>query len=146
MNIETIKKEVNAEKGLNDFMNDHSIILNYYLVKNLGIDAALMFGALYNDYYYNKRKQRFSTSVNMIKNFTGLSAERQRKAIKTLEDAGLIKYELGFSGYHKRQRRFSIVFDIAKFENIKNKCLGIGVEPVFDTELEKQLYYYYLDC
>lgn len=112
-----------------DFLrSDGSVVVNKKLIHAIGLHEAILYsellskrsyfdsrGQLENGYFYN-------TAENLHKD-TGLSAKQQRKAIKTLEELGLIKTHL--HGVPAR-KFFKIVDDINLLASvmIENTQLG----------------------
>lgn len=76
---------------------DGYIVCNKTLIKLFGAEAAILIGELCAEYNYFQRINEldengsfYSTQTNIEEN-TGLNAYAQRKAIKTLTDAGIIE-------------------------------------------------------
>ena len=80
-----------------------------------------MFGALYSIFYYKNMPNYFKCSVASITNHTGLSVERQRKAIKVLVEKGLICYDLVQQDKCHRERLFYFTFELDKFELLRDR-------------------------
>ena len=103
-----------AAESMTDCMLNHYIPLNYWAVQALGIDAALVLACLYDVeakrlYKYGPFTE-FTVSIASMKRWTGLSAERQRRAIKVLTDMKIVKYwTRGLPS--KRCFRFNEYFD-----------------------------------
>ena len=79
--------------------SDNYIIVNKTLIKTFGLNEAILMGELCSEYKYWKKEDKledgmfFSTIENIEEN-TGLTAYEQRKAIKSLENAGVLTTEL----------------------------------------------------
>lgn len=76
--------------------NDNYIVVNRDLIKEFGINAALLLGELASEYnYYSKTNElvddMFYSTVDNIKNKTGLSKYQQSEAMKKLEKIGIVK-------------------------------------------------------
>lgn len=75
--------------------NGNFISVNRDLIKLLGIETALLLGELASEFdYYYKQGQLingyFYSTVENIKNNTGLSEHQQRKAFKILQEYGIV--------------------------------------------------------
>lgn len=100
-------------------LEENYIPLNIWSIKLLGLDAALMLAALYEDHLYQRSKgnsDHFKCSINMIKRRIGLSESRQRKAIQVLIKHGLIQNYLNRSvdeqgKVNRRSRMFKFDFN-----------------------------------
>ncbi len=95
--------------------SDGSIVINKTLAKNIGLNEAIIYSELLSRYcYFSNRNELtadgyFFNTVKDLEDGTTLNDYSQRKAIKKLEELGLIKYD-------KRdlpaKRYFKIVDDI----------------------------------
>lgn len=75
------------------------IIVNKTLIKTIGLEEAIVLGELCSEYKYWKEENKlidnmFYSSIQNIENNTGLSEYQQRKAIKSLENIGIISVTL----------------------------------------------------
>ena len=90
------KQRVLAEAKFHRFMAEGFIPLNVWSVRILGTDAAVMLAALYEEYNYEKYSGKlgafneFKLSVARAKEITGLSVDKQNKAIKKLIEYGIV--------------------------------------------------------
>ena len=79
--------------------SDNFIPVNRDLLKLFGLHATVMLGELCSQYNYWERENKlvddmFYCSSSKLKENTGLSEYEQKKAIKVLEDAGIVSWEL----------------------------------------------------
>lgn len=78
---------------------DGSIIINKNLARNIGVDQAIVYSELISKYIYFDEKNMltedgfFFVTVEDLQHSTTLSKYQQSKAIKKLEELGLIKYQ-----------------------------------------------------
>lgn len=87
------------EEKLKLIFGDWFIQLSKPLIKIFGLEAALMLCNLYSEYRYWKGKGKLSneacgsfySTVENVEHNTGLSKSKQLKAIKVLEEYGVIK-------------------------------------------------------
>lgn len=87
------------DDNLKSIFGDWYIQLSKPTIKIFGLEAALMLCNLYSEYRYWKSKKKLSSeewgsfysTVENIEHNTGLSKNRQLKAIKVLEEYGIIK-------------------------------------------------------
>ena len=87
------------------------IPVNPWVGRFIGFDAALMLGVIYEKSAYLKHTSNFlkrgiPMSINYVKEITGMGEERQKKAIKVLQEHGLIEYWT--RGSFPKRRFFSI--------------------------------------
>lgn len=94
---EELQDLLNDEMTLHDIMCGHFIPLNSATIKLFGLDAALMFAAIYEEFSYRRTRDTAVTlttpirfSIACAKDRTGLSKDRQAKALKKLKEYGLI--------------------------------------------------------
>lgn len=79
--------------------SNNYIIVNKILIKELGLEEAILFGELASEYSYWKEREKleddyfFSTMENIEKN-TCLSSYKQRKLIEKLKNEGLISTKI----------------------------------------------------
>ena len=110
---------------INLLRNDGSILVNKNLAFELGIDATIMFTELVSKYMYFRDREQLDEEgmfFNTIDNFeedTTLKEKVQRKAIKKLEELGLIKVKL--KGLPKKR-----YFNINKNTNLLLKLINAG--------------------
>ena len=77
--------------------NTGYILANKNIAKRFGLDCAVLLGELASEYVYYKKEGKlidgdwFFSTVENVKENTTLSEEKQRKAIKILESAGIIE-------------------------------------------------------
>lgn len=79
--------------------NDNYIVVNKDLVREWGIDVAILFGELASEYNYYKKKREldddwFYSTVENVEENTSLSDFKQRKAIKILEEKNIIEVKI----------------------------------------------------
>lgn len=79
--------------------NDNYIVVNRDLIKEYGINTALLLGELASEYnYYRKQGQlvdgMFYSTIENIQDNTGLSRHQQTKALEQLKECGLIEVVL----------------------------------------------------
>lgn len=112
---------------INQLNKTNSIILSKPLIQILGLDAALVFSELLNQYNYikstgNGKCTMFTYTVARMKDELHLSERRQHKAIDKLKDYGILrcyKYHYPFN-----QRRIIFVpYGIEKLEKDIENCL-----------------------
>ena len=90
------KQRILAESKFHRLMAEGYLPLNFWTVRILGTEAAVMLAALYDEFNYRKYSGQlegmdtFKFSVARAKEMTGLSATKQNKAIKVLEEYGII--------------------------------------------------------
>ena len=123
---EHIKQESTALR----VMTSHYIPVNTWLIRYLGLDAALFLSAAYEELFYLKEigkiKQfendvRFSIRKAQMK--TGLGEARQRKAIKVLESHNLLR--VYNDGWIPTYRTIKFLFsNFVKFENELNDFIN----------------------
>ena len=109
------------------------IPVNPWLGRFIGFDAALMLGVIYEKSAYLKHTSNFlkrgiPMSINYVKEITGMGEERQKKAIKVLQEHGLIEYWT--RGSFPKRRFFSI--KTGKYKEFNEK-LTVFIE----TEVKK---------
>ena len=91
------------EAALEEIFGNWYIQLSKPIIKIFGLEAALLLCDLYSEYRYWKSKNKLSSefgsffsTVENIQHNTGLSKSQQAKAIKVLEEYGIInKYLRG---------------------------------------------------
>ena len=111
---EELKKELErAEDELitSKVVGYNFIPVNPWLGRFIGFDAALMLGVIYEKSAYLKHTSNFlkrgiPMTINYVKEITGMGEERQKKAIKVLQEHGLIEYWT--RGSFPKRRFFSI--------------------------------------
>ena len=107
---------------INQLASDNFITVNKTLVKNIGLEEAVIIGELCAEYSYWEREGKliddmFYCSVSKLEENTGLSDRKQRRVIKTLEEIGILTTELkGIPA----TRYFKLN------ENVLNKFLQMG--------------------
>lgn len=79
--------------------NDNYIVVNRDLIKEYGINTALLLGELASEYnYYRKQGQltdgMFYSTIENIQENTGLSRHRQAKALEQLKACGIVEVVL----------------------------------------------------
>ena len=73
------------------------VMVSKVVIRELGLEAAVMLSELYSEYLYWKASNGlteagyFYSTMENVKNNTGLTRARQDSAIKVLEKAGIIK-------------------------------------------------------
>lgn len=117
------------------------ISVNKDLIRELGLDEAVLIGELASEYMYWQEKEQtengyfYSTIENIEKN-TGLSGHKQRKAIKTLEDNKLITIKLkGIPA--KRYIKINEKQVVELFNNKMLKNLTTGCEKIKQLDVKK---------
>ncbi len=112
-----------------DFLrSDGSIVVNKRLVHAIGLHEAIMFSELLSKRnYFNNRGQLdhgffFNTAENLLQD-TGLSAKQQRKAIKKLEELGLVKTQI--RGVPAK-KWFKMIDDIRVLERVMTPPTKVG--------------------
>lgn len=109
------------------------IPVNPWVGRFIGFDAALMLGVIYEKSAHLKHTSNFlkrgiPMSINYVKEITGMGEERQKKAIKVLQEHGLIEYWT--RGSFPKRRFFSI--KTGKYKEFNEK-LTVFIE----TEVKK---------
>jgi len=103
-----------------DRLLDSCIPVNIWIIRILGLDAALMLGKLINQYNYlisiGRLYDTFTLSTSSAQKYTGLGKTRQKKAIKALCDYGIIDYSVGGLP-SKRYFSFRGDFDYTKLDS-----------------------------
>ena len=84
---------------IQELANDNFIVVNKTLIRAFGLEEAIIIGELCSEYNYWKKQgnledDMFYSTMENIEENTGLSPYQQRKAIKNLEKAGVIRTEL----------------------------------------------------
>ena len=79
--------------------SENFITVNKTLIKELGLEEAVIFGELCSEYAYWEKEGKlvdgmFFCSSSKLEDITGLSEYKQRSAIKNLIQAGYLKQEL----------------------------------------------------
>lgn len=120
------------------------IIVNKNLVRNIGLDAAILYSEICSKYKYFKQKEMlgedgyfFNTVEDMSKD-TSLSDYRQRKAIKKLKELGLICYQtrgLPARRYFKVNMFYDLISRLTK--NPSNQNLKNCASKFKDMNLKK---------
>ena len=73
------------------------VMVSKVVIRELGLEAAVMLSELYSEYLYWEASNGlteagyFYSTMENVKNNTGLTRARQDSAIKVLEEAGIIK-------------------------------------------------------
>ena len=121
--------------------SENYISVNKDLIKLLGLEEAIMLGELASEQYYWQKENRlvedawfFSTIENIEEN-TGLSGHKQRKALKSLEDMGLIEQKIkGIPA--KRYIRIieEQVFNLFNSKSLKNLTTGCKKNEELDVK------------
>lgn len=121
--------------------SENYISVNKDLIKLLGLEEAIMLGELASEQYYWQKENRlvedtwfFSTIENIEEN-TGLSGHKQRKALKSLEDRGLIEQKIkGIPA--KRYIRIieEQVFNLFNSKLLKNLTTGCEKNEELDVK------------
>ena len=121
--------------------SENYISVNKDLIKLLGLEEAIMLGELASEQYYWQKENRlvedawfFSTIENIEEN-TGLSGHKQRKALKSLEDMGLIEQKIkGIPA--KRYIRIieKQVFNLFNSKLLKNLTTGCKKNEELDVK------------
>ena len=93
-----IKLEIAEDELITSKVVGYNFIpVNPWLGRFIGFDAALMLGVIYEKSAHLKHTSNFlkrgiPMSINYVKEITGMGEERQKKAIKVLQEHGLIEY------------------------------------------------------
>ena len=102
--------------------NDNFIILNRDLIREIGLDAAVLLAELGSEQDYWKRKSRlgkdgffYSTIENIEKNI-GFKKKKQLTLVKKLESLNLIEVK-----YHDIPKKRYIRVNVAQLETIQEK-------------------------
>lgn len=79
--------------------NDNYIIANKTIAHLYGLEEAILLGELASEYKYWKREDKltdgyFFSTIENVKENTTLSDKRQRSALITLKEAGIVKVQL----------------------------------------------------
>lgn len=79
--------------------NDNYIIANKTIARMYGLEEAIMLGELASEYKYWKRRDElkdgyFFSTIENVKENTTLSDKRQRSALNTLKEAGIVSVKL----------------------------------------------------
>lgn len=79
--------------------SDSYITVNKYLINALGLEESIIFGELASEYNYWFTKEElkdgyFYSTIENMQEKTTLSPHKQRKALKNLEEAGLINVKV----------------------------------------------------
>lgn len=81
---------------INLLANDNYIIVNKSLIKSLGLNEAILIGELASEYNFYKKSNMldadgfFYSTVDNVKENTGLCKDAQLKAIRNLSERGLL--------------------------------------------------------
>lgn len=133
----------------NILLKSGCIIVNKNLVRNIGLDAAILYSEICSKYNYFSQKKEldkdgyFFNTVENMKNDTSLSDYRQREAIKKLKELELIYYqrrsvpERGISAlrYFKVNLNYEPIARLTK--NPSNQNLKNCIPKFKDMDLEK---------
>lgn len=122
--IEGLYGRIMDENAALRVITSHYIPLNVWLIRYLGLDAALFLSAVYEELLYLKEKGkaklydsqvRFSTRKAKLK--TGLGETRQRKALEVLESHHLLStYKEGWIPTYR-----NIVINFQQFPDFETK-------------------------
>jgi hypothetical protein len=79
--------------------NDNYIIANKTVAKTYGLEEAILLGELASEYKYWVRREElkdgyFYSTIENVKENTTLSDKRQRSALTTLKEAGIVEVKL----------------------------------------------------
>ena len=120
--------------------NNGYIIVNKILMKEYGLEEAIIIGEISSEYNYYKSRNElledraFYSTVEKIEENTTLSKYQQSKAINHLKDLGLIDfYYKGIPPKRYIIQHFDKLFDLYKSKNltyISQKTLPIKVKKV----------------
>lgn len=113
---------------LNLIANDNYIIVNKSLISELGLHEAIIIGELASEYNYYKRNGMldsegyFYSTIDNIKENTGLSKDQQRNALKNLTERNLLTIKVkGVPA--KRYIKFNCVILASLLVNIPQTSL-----------------------
>lgn len=117
------------------------VVVNKQLVKELGLEEALMLGELASEYSYWLDREEltddgyFYSTVENVEDNTGLSDYKQRKALNSLKQKGLVDVDLrGLPA-----KRFVKIFEeqlLKLFENKISKNLRTDTQKIKELELK----------
>lgn len=99
--------------------------LNQKLIKDYGIDVALMLSELkYQSDYFHTKSGWFVSTVSNVKKKLPLSQYKQQQAVNTLIDLGYIESDLHTAGRRRRFRLTEKVYTLSSNYIIVNKMLA----------------------
>lgn len=112
--------------------NDGYIIVNKELIKEYGLNEAIMIGELSAEYNYYRQIGEitedglFYSTVENIKKNTSLSKHQQLKALKHLEEVGLIKVHIkGLPAKRYIEQHFEKILNNKLSKNSTTSCSKI---------------------
>lgn len=122
------------------------IMLNKDLIKNVGLDEAILIGELCSEYTYwksqgelDKYDDWFYTTRENIKENTGLSEHKQRNAIDTLKSLGILEVKLMLTPaktfYHIDADKLAIAIENPQLLDIQ-KVESLDMQKVTHQEVE----------
>lgn len=121
------------------------IMLNKDLIKNVGLEEAIIIGELCSEYSYWKNRDMlkdgdwFYTTRENIKENTGLSEHKQRNAIETLKTLGILEVKL--SGlpaktyYHINESKLEEAIEKVQEQDVQ-KVESLAMQKVTQQEVE----------
>lgn len=119
--------QLSEEERFTTYINEVYIPLNIWSIKVLGLDAAVMLAALYDEYIFREKRQ-FKFTVTQMTNLLGFGATRQRKAIEVLVDRNLIKCEIVKERWDRGYRAFELNFGSDAFYKLVCECKEVNDE------------------
>ena len=111
---------------LNLISNNNFITLNKDLIKAIGLEEAILLGELASEYdYWNKQELLengyFYSTIENIEEHTTLSEYKQRKALNSLKDQGLIDIKIkGLPAKRFIKINEELVLEKLKINTLKN--------------------------
>lgn len=116
--------------------SDNYIVVNKDLIKEFGINTAIMVGELASEHRYYAKNDKlddgyFYSTIENIQENTGLSRHQQKKALDDLKEQGIV--DIVIKGIPAK--RF-IKFDVEKLANkfVKNLHTGVLKSDKLDSE------------
>ena len=111
---------------LNLISNNNFITLNKDLIKAIGLEEAILLGELASEYDYWKKQELlengyFYSTIENIEEHTTLSEYKQRKALNSLKDQGLIDIKIkGLPAKRFIKINKELVLEKLKINTLKN--------------------------
>ena len=111
---------------LNLISNNNFITLNKDLIKAIGLEEAILLGELASEYDYWKKQELlengyFYSTIENIEEHTTLSEYKQRKALNSLKDQGLIDIKIkGLPAKRFIKINEELVLEKLKINTLKN--------------------------
>lgn len=116
--------------------NDNYIVVNKDLIKEFGINTALLLGELASEYKYYQKKDLledgyFYSTIENVEENTGLSVYQQKKALDELKEKGFI--DIAIKGLPAK-RYIKLDCEILTNKFVRNSQTGLSETNKLDSE------------